>query len=234
MKKQKFSEERHMLITSSYTLAAFILISAIYYFLPSNYRLLSTNYMIKNSQYAIYLILTAILSAGLMHYIYDYYKSMSCMIGMMVGMTVGMISGLMVGYHISLTNGMFTGTVSGMLVGILVGVVAGRLSGIMAVMEGFMAGVMGGQMGSMLGTMMRYENLTVFNPFLFVIYAALIVGFVYLVYTETRKYSIEAESHPDNIERIERHKLPFVICTVAIALILFWVIAYGPRSGFLI
>jgi len=232
MKKQKFSEEKHMLMTSGYTLAAFIILLMLYYLLP--FKLPETNSLIKNSQYVIYLILTAVLSAGLMHYVYDYYKHMSCMIGMMVGMTVGMISGLMVGYYISLTNGMFTGTVSGMLVGILVGVVAGRLSGIMAVMEGLMAGVMGGQMGAMLGTMMRYENLAVFNPFLFVNYVALIVGFIYLVYTETRKYSIEAESHPDNITRVERHKLPFVVCTIAITLILFWVMAYGPRSGFLV
>lgn len=232
MKKQKFSEEKHMLITSGYTLATFVIILLLYNFLP--FKLPANNSLIKNSQYAIYLILTAVLSAGLMHHIYDYYKCMSCMVGMMVGMTVGMISGLMVSYYVSLTNGMFTGTVSGMLVGILVGVVAGRLSGIMAIMEGFMAGIMGGQMGAMLGTMMRYENLTIFNPFLFVNYIALIIGFVYLVYTETRKCSIEDEEHPNNIARVERHKLPFVICTVAITLILFWVMAFGPRSGFLV
>jgi hypothetical protein len=88
-------------------------------------RALSALSAAEQGQYALYMLLTALLTAGVVVYMYRSHAVLTGMLGMMAGMTLGMMVGLMVGVLVGVTNGMFIGTVSAMAVAMTIGVMTG-------------------------------------------------------------------------------------------------------------
>lgn len=150
------------------------------------------------------------------------YKEFPCMTGMMIGMTLGMIAGFLPGFFIASTNGMFWGSVCGMIVGISFGIWNGKCCGIMGVMEGIMSGFMGGLMGAMTAFMLVNDHLKATGVIVFGISAAIMIGFNYMIYKETREME---RKHTDG------HFFTIVLSLV-LTLVTTWIMVFGWRSVF--
>jgi hypothetical protein len=145
-------------------------------------RALSALSSAGQGRYALYMVLTALVTGVVVAYLYRNHGTLTGMVGMMAGMTLGMMVGLMVGVLVGITNGMFIGTVAAMAVAMTIGVISGCCEGLMGIMEGLMAGVMGGMMGAMLGVMMLFDRVTLFVPFMFGVFVLVMALIVIMVH----------------------------------------------------
>jgi hypothetical protein len=106
----------------------------------------------------------------------------------MAGMTFGSVAGFAVGAaYVIPTGDYLAGNFLGVAFGIALGAILGKLGGAHGIMEGVMAGVMGGLMGAMLGYMGRIFDLQLLMLLVFVSSALMLLGYLYMVASETRK-----------------------------------------------
>ncbi len=135
----------------------------------------------------IYLTLSVVIVTSAIRHLKSYGSNFkSTHLGMMTGMTLGMQTGMMVGIILGATNGFFVGAVITMIVAAIIGAIGGSCSGVAGILEGLMAGSMGGIMGAMTGAML-HDDLFWFMPPFMILNFIIMIGLVYLVYTEARE-----------------------------------------------
>jgi hypothetical protein len=167
----------------------------------------------------VYLTLSVVLLSGGVWHLKSYGTDLeSGHLGMMTGMTLGMQTGMMVGIILGATDGFLVGAMITMVVAAAVGAIGGTCSGIAGILEGLMAGTMGGIMGAMTGAMLL-DDLFWFMPPFMVLNFIIMIGLVYMVYTEVTESKGRLHRAPPRLPRFLLFNLvALIILTLAVDL----------------
>lgn len=184
-------------------------------------------FLAKRGWWLFYLVVTIVSNAGALWHFKAHKAAVSSMTGMMIGMTIGMQSGIMLSVVIGSTNGMFMGGLLGMAYGLGLGIYAGRCCGLMGIIQGAMAGVMGGTMGPMIALMMRNDHILWFMPPFMAINVLILLALSFFVFEEIVEKAERPEKKPASFVK-------FMGYCVVTTLLFLMVIAYGPKSAFVI
>jgi len=220
MSKTRYLTEKRILQTIVVTALLILAVEALAY-----YALFSSipGFMDKYLMYIIYLDISIVATMITLWHLSGYRDMVTHMSGMMIGMTTGMISAFSIGALVGATNGMFVGSVVGIFVGMPIGAYAGKCCGIMGVMEGLMAGLMAGTMGPMISVMMLNDNIALFLPLLIGSGLLIMGGLTYMMHKEEMLQRLPQKY-------VSSDYLSFVTVCFVVALVVTFIMAYGPRS----
>ncbi len=215
--------ERKMISTAVWTLVVLAVIEIIAY--QVLFKKIP-DFITKYGYYIILLVIGVVVNAVAVWHIKAYKRVMPCMTGMMIGMTIGMTSSLSLGMVVGAVNGMVIGSLAGMILGMSLGAWVGNSCGVMGIMEGMMAGLMGGTMGPMIPLMALQYALFLISVVLLGI-ICILLGLMYMMYQEEKV--LEEKTPYQGYSFV-----PFSIICGIIALILTFVMVYGPKLAFLV